>query len=93
MSQKRKYIVLLNARSGDEWDKFFNYAKYSTCNYALVDPDAYLIESYLSPSDIVDDIKNYVSFTVECFVCEITGEVTWRNTNCSYSEINSFLNN
>lgn len=93
MSQKRKYILVVNTINGDQWDKFFDYVKYCTCRYAMVDPEAVLIESYYGPNDLTDDLIRMVSSTFEFFVFEITGEANWRNTDCPFSTINSFLSN
>ena len=93
MSQKRKYIVVVSIASSTVWDKFFDYVKYCTCRYAKIDTEAFLIESYYGPGDLIEDIKRMVSYTVECFAFEITGEATWRNTECPFGTINSFLTN
>lgn len=92
MSQKRKYIVLIETDNAAEYDRVYDYMKYATCNYAMIDPDAYLIESYLSPSDLTDELIDRLSSLTRCFVAEITGEVTWRNAHCGFNTINSFLN-
>lgn len=87
----RRYLVLLNTRNGAEFDRLFDYFRYSTVNYAMIDSEACLIDSYSGPNDIANDFNTYTPGAIY-FICEITGEITWRNAQCGYNALNNFLN-
>ncbi len=87
----RRYLVLVNTRNSTEFDRFYDYCRYATVNYVMVDGEAFLIDSYSSPNDIANDFNNF-GFTTKYFICEMTGEITWRNSACGYNALNNFLN-
>ena len=87
----RRYLVLLNTRNGAEFDRFLDYFRYATVNYAMVDSEACLIDSYSDPNGIARDFNNFAPGATY-FICEITGEISWRNAACGYNVINNFLN-
>lgn len=91
MATKRKYIVLIETFHSSTFDKFFDYIKYATCNYVAIDPEAFIIESYLGVRDLLDEFYSRSSST-KFFIAEITGEVTWRNATCGFNAMNNFLN-
>ena len=87
----RRYLVLLNTRNSAEFDRFFDYFRYATVNYAFVDGEACLIDSYSDPNGIARDFNNFAPGATY-FICEITGEITWRNAACGYNTLTNFLN-
>ena len=91
MSQRRRYIVLVSTSNGTQYDRVLDYIKYATCNYVIADPEAFIIDSYLSPRELVDELMERMPGSGRCFAAEITGEATWRNASCGFDAINRFL--
>ena len=89
----RRYLVIIETNHASVFDKFYDYFQYSTCNFVMIDGEAFLIDSYLEPVEIVNHFYDNISKSTKCFVSEITGEVTWRNSFSGFNKINNFLNN
>ena len=87
----RRYIVLVNTQSSSVYDRIFDYCRYQTVNYVAFDGEGFLIDSYASPGEICDFFIENCSSYEEFFVCEITGEVAWRNASCGFNDMNRFL--
>ena len=87
----RRYILLINTQSSTIFQKVFDYCRYQTVNYARYDTDGFLIDSYSSPSEIMDYFSANISYGAEFFICEVTGEIAWRNAYCGFNDLNRFL--
>lgn len=91
MSTVKRYLILIETFHSSVFDRFYDYCKYSTCNFVMLDGESFLIDSYLNIQDLIDQLYNLSSST-KFFAAEITGEITWRNAGNGFNSINNFLN-
>ncbi len=90
MRFRKRYLVLVEA-SGSVMERFYDYLQYQV-NFCMIDGTAFMIDSYLDPDELTQHFRSNISSSARCFVCEITGEMTWRNTKCGTRALNGFLN-
>ena len=96
MSEKRKYIVLVAPITRDESQRIYEYMKYATCNYVIIDTtssyiEAYLIESWLTPGELLNTFKETISSRIKYFIVELSGEYACRNPHCGLSKFTDFF--
>ena len=54
MSVKRRYLVLINTSNSSVFDKFYDYFQYATCDFVMIDSEAFIIDSYLDASELTN---------------------------------------
>ena len=89
MRIKRRYLVLVEGSSA----AMNGFIEFFRCqgNSAQLDSRAYLIDSWLDPDEITDEFRRTISGSAKAFVCEMTGEITWRNPLGGMHEVNKFF--
>ena len=90
MRFRKRYLILVEC-SGSVRERFYDYLQYQV-NFCMIDSTAFMIDSYLDPDELTEYFRANISASARAFVCEITGEMTWRNTKCGNRELNRFLN-
>ena len=96
MRDKRKYIVLVAPITRDESQRIYEYMKYATCNYVIIDTtasyvEAYLTESWLDPVELLNTFKETISSRTRYFITELSGEYACRNPHCGLSKFTDFF--
>lgn len=96
MATKTRYIILVEAMTTEESKRFYEYMKYGTADFVIVDctssyVDAYIVDSYYDVQGLMN------AFSVFCnrsryFIAELTGEIVWRNPHCGFSKLNQHMN-
>ena len=89
MRFKGRYLVIIEATTS-EMSRFYDYLQYQV-NFVMVDAQAFMIDSWMTPDELTEHFRTNISRSAKCFVCEVTGQMTWRNIQCGTREMNKFL--